>query len=354
MLSDMGADVLRIDRVSGRVSSSASREVMNRGRPSVAVDLKHPAGVSLTLDLVERADVLIEGFRPGVMERIGLGPEPCFARNSKLIYGRMTGWGQDGPMADVAGHDLTYIALCGALHGVGEAGGKPVVPLNLVGDFGGGGMLLAFGVVCALLEAKRSGRGQVVDAAMIDGASILMSMFHGMRAAGFHREERGTNMIDGGAHFYSTYETSDGEHIAVGAIEPQFYAELLQRIGLHTAELPAQMDRAQWPTMKQRFAAVFMQKTRAEWAALLESTDSCVAPVLRMSEAMQHPHLRARANFIELDGVSQPAPAPRFSRTVPEVTRPPSAKGADTQEALLAWGVPEQRLSELRATGAIL
>jgi alpha-methylacyl-CoA racemase len=353
MLADMGADVLRLDRLARRGPSNAAREVMHRGRPCVGVDLKHEAGIGVTLELIERADVLIEGFRPGVMERLGLGPEPCLARNPKLIYGRMTGWGQDGPLAQVAGHDLTYIALAGALHGMGEAGGKPVVPLNLVGDFGGGGMLLAFGIACALLETARSGRGQVVDAAMIDGASLLMSMFHGMRASGAHREERGVNMIDGGAHFYATYETLDGEHLAVAALEPQFYAELLERIGIDPAGLPAQMDRAQWPQMKLRFAAVFKQKTRAQWAELLEHTESCVAPVLRMSEAMEHPHLRARGNFIDLGGVAQPAPAPRFSRTPPEVTRPPSPPGADTQAGLLAWGVTEQHIARLRTLGAI-
>jgi len=312
MLADMGAEVLRLDRIAKRAPKGPSLDVLNRGRASVGIDLKHPDAVALVLELVEQADALIEGFRPGVMERLGLGPAPCLAKNPKLVYGRMTGWGQDGPLAQSAGHDINYIALSGALHAIGRAGERPMPPLNLVGDFGGGGMLLAFGVVCALLEARASGRGQVVDAAMIDGAATLMSMFFGMHAMGFHHLKRGTNMLDTGAHFYETYETSDGQHVAVGAIEPQFYAELLRRVGLADEALPAQMDRASWPAMKVRLAQLFKQKTRAEWTQLLEGSDACFAPVLDLREASQHAHVRARGTLVEAHGVLQPAPAPRF------------------------------------------
>ena len=353
MLADMGADVLRIDRIAGRLPSRPARDVLNRSRQSVGVDLKQPAGVALVLDLIARADALLEGFRPGVMERLGLGPEPCLARNAKLVYGRMTGFGQDGPLAQAAGHDINYIALSGALHAIGRAGDAPLPPLNLVGDFGGGGMLLAYGVVCALLEARRSGRGQVVDAAMVDGSALLMAMFFGMRAMGFHTEQRGSNLLDTGAHFYETYETADGKHVAIGAIEPQFYAELLSRIGLAGESLPPQMDRPRWPELKQKLATVFKQKTQAEWCALLEGTDACFAPVLSMSEALAHPHMRARSSFVEVDGLAQPAPAPRFSRTVPEPPRPPSHPGADTQTGLERWGVSTEQIAALRAQGAI-
>ncbi len=353
MLSDMGAEVLCIDRVSRHRAAGPGRDVLRRGRLGVGLDLKHPEGAATLLALCERADALIEGFRPGVMERLGLGPEACLARNPKLVYGRMTGWGQHGPLAHAAGHDINYIALAGALHAIGRAGEKPLAPLNLVGDFGGGGMLLAFGVVCALLEAGRSGRGQVVDAAMIDGASLLMAMFHGMRAAGLHGDERGTNLLDSGAHFYETYETSDGKHVALGAIEPQFYAELLKRIGLDQEPLPPQMDRASWPALKQRLAELFKQKTRAQWCELLEGSDACFAPVLSLSEAPQHRHMQERASFIELGGVTQPAPAPRFSRSTPAAPRPPSQPGADTDAGLARWGLSAEQIAALRAAGAI-
>jgi alpha-methylacyl-CoA racemase len=349
----MGADVLRIDRISSRAPSRPARDVLNRSRQSVGVDLKNPAGIALVLDLIAGADALIEGFRPGVMERLGLGPEPCLARNPKLVYGRMTGFGQDGPLAHAAGHDINYIALSGALHAIGRRGDAPLPPLNLVGDFGGGGMLLAYGIVCALLEARRSGRGQVIDAAMVDGASLLMAMFFGFRAIGFHDEQRGTNTLDTGAHFYETYETADGKHVAIGAIEPQFYAELLRRIGLAADELPAQLDRARWPEAKQKLAAVFKQKTRAEWCSLLDGSDACFAPVLSMSEALEHPHMRARGTFTEVDGLAQPSPAPRFSRSTLEAPRAPSHPGADTEAGLTRWGVPAERIAELRAVGAI-
>jgi alpha-methylacyl-CoA racemase len=357
MLADMGADVLRIDRIARRPPRAPAYDVLTRNRWNVGVDLKHARGIALVLELCGQADALIEGFRPGVMERLGLGPGPCMQQNPKLVYGRMTGWGQDGPLAQAAGHDINYIALSGALHAIGRAGEKPLAPLNLVGDFGGGGMLLAFGVVCGLLEAQRSGQGQVVDAAMIDGASLLMAMFHGMRTAGLHREqERGTNLLDSGAHFYETYETADGQHVAIGAIEPQFYAELLSRVGLGAESLPPQMDRQSWPAMKQRLAALFKQKTRAEWCALLEGSDACFAPVLSMSEAAEHPHMQARGNFVTASGgvgALQPAPAPRFSRTAPEVRRAPAHAGQDTSEGLSRWGLSPSRIEELRAAGAI-
>ncbi len=356
MLADMGAEVLRIDRApkAGGASSKPSFDLLARGRPNVGVDLKHPHGVATVLKLIERADALIEGFRPGVMERLGLGPDACLARNPKLVYGRMTGYGQEGPLAQIAGHDIDYIALSGALHAIRRTGGAPMPPLNLVGDFGGGGMLLAFGIACALLEAKSSGRGQVIDAAMCDGSSLLMMMFHGMAAQGFHKADQpGSNLLDSGAHFYEVYETADGKHLAVGAIEPQFYAELLQKLEIDPSTLPRQMDRAHWPTLKERFASVIKQRTQADWCARFEGSDACVAPVLSMDEAKRHPHNVARNAFVELGGVAQPAPAPRFSRTKPEVTTPPSQPGADTDAALRAWGFSEQELRALREQGAI-
>jgi alpha-methylacyl-CoA racemase len=353
LLADMGADVLRLDRIATRPAQGPALDPLQRSRRSVGIDLKHEAARRLVLELVERADALIEGFRPGVMERLSLGPDVCFARNAKLVYGRITGFGQDGPLASVAGHDINYIALSGALHEIGRAGDKPLPPLNLVGDFGGGGMLLAYGVVCALLEAQRSGQGQVIDAAMIDGSALLMAMCFGMRAMGFHREPRGTNLLDSGAHFYETYETSDGKHIAIGAIEPQFYAELLARLGLTTEALPAQLDRARWPELKEKFSALFKQKTRAEWCALLEGSDACFAPVLSLDEAPLHPHNLARGTFVELAGVVQPAPAPRFSRSVPSAARAPSQPGADTDVGLASWGIDSAEIAALRAAGAI-
>jgi alpha-methylacyl-CoA racemase len=353
VLADMGADVLRVDRIPERVRGGNSRDVLNRGRPSAGVDLKHPRGVETVLALVERADALIEGFRPGVMERLGLGPDACLARNPRLLYGRITGWGQDGPLAESAGHDIDYIALAGALHAIGRAGATPVPPLNLVGDFGGGGMLMAFGIVCGLVERSRSGKGQVVDASMVDGAALLMSMFFAFRAAGGHSTERGTNLLDGGAPFYDTYETADGKYVAVGALEPKFYAELIERLGLSSAGLPAQMDRAGWPVMRAKFAEVIRTKTRDEWCALLEGTDACFAPILDIEEAARHPHNRARGTFVEVDGVLQPAPAPRFSRTAAGVPTPPPRPAADTDAALGRWGFAAGEITALRASGAI-
>jgi alpha-methylacyl-CoA racemase len=354
MLSDMGADIIRLERPTGpRGVDAVPANVLNRGRRSVGIDLKHPDAVELTLRLVEGADALIEPFRPGVAERLGIGPDACLARNPRLVYGRMTGWGQEGPYATMAGHDINYIALGGALAHFGRPGEVPVPPINMVGDFGGGGMLLAFGIVCALLEAKTSGQGQVVDAAMVDGTAILMAMVHGMRAIGLWDIEKGRNVIDGGAHFYDAYETADGQYISVGSIEPQFYAELLRLTGLAGEDLPHQMDRSQWPALKERMAAIFKQKTRAEWCEIMEGTDVCFAPVLTLEEAPHHPHNVARRVFTEVAGVTQPAPAPRFSRTPGEISRPPSSPAADTDEALGDWGLSEAEIAKLRSAGAI-
>jgi alpha-methylacyl-CoA racemase len=356
MLSDMGADVLRIDRaqsVPATPPAESSFDLLNRGRRSVGVDLKQPQGVETVLRLVERADALIEGFRPGVMERLGLGPEPCAKRNPRLVYGRMTGWGQEGPIAHAAGHDINYIALAGTLHHIGRQGEKPLPPLNLVGDFGGGGMLLAFGVVCALVERQRSGKGQVVDAAMVDGAALLMTMMHAFRHTGMFTDERGTNLLDTGAHFYETYETRDGRHVAIGSIEPQFYAELLKRTGLEGQALPRQMDRAEWPAMKERLAAIFKARTRAEWCEIMEGSDVCFAPVLTMGEAYQHPHNVARRTFVDVAGKLQPAPAPRFERTPPEISRPPCHPGQHTDEALRDWGFSADDIRLLRDAKAV-
>jgi alpha-methylacyl-CoA racemase len=328
-------------------------DVLNRGRRSIAVDLKHPDGVQTVLRLVEQADGLIEGFRPGVMERLGLGPDECLARNPKLVYGRMTGWGQDGPLAHAAGHDINYIAIAGVLNSFQRSGERPMPPLNLVGDFGGGGLLLAFGLVCGLLEAARSGQGQVVDAAMVDGAAILSTMIHAFIAMGIWQDEPGTNLLDTGAHFYEVYETADGKHFAVGAIENQFYAELLERTGLKGEDLPFQMDRTQWPSLKERFAALFKTRTRDEWQELLEGTDACAVPVLSLTEAPAHPHNVARGTFVDQDGAVQPAPAPRFSRTAPEISRPAPGPGQHTDEALADWGFSADELSKLRETGAV-
>jgi len=354
MLSDMGAEVVRVERVQAvRDSANANWDVMQRGRKNVAIDLKHADGVEALLQLVDRADALIEGFRPGVMERLGVGPDVCLARNKKLVFGRMTGWGQDGPYANSAGHDINYIALAGALAHFGRAGEAPVPPLNMVGDFGGGGMLLAYGVVCALLEAQRSGAGQVVDAAMVDGSAILMSMFWGFKNIGLHDENaRGTNMLDTGAHFYDVYKCSDEKFVSIGSIEPQFYAQLLQLTGLaNDAEFANQQDRTMWPKLKQRLTAVFATKSQAQWCQIMEGTDVCFAPVLTMSEAAKHPHNVARQTFIEVDGVAQPAPAPRFSRTEATVSHGPVVAGENTREVLQSWGV--KNVDDLIARGVV-
>jgi alpha-methylacyl-CoA racemase len=327
--------------------------LLNRGKRSIGLNLKDRDGIELLLRLAEVADVLVEGFRPGVAERLGIGPPECAARNARLVYGRMTGWGQDGPMAPRAGHDIDYIALAGALAPLGRAGERPLPPLNLIGDFGGGGMLLAFGVVCALLEARSSGKGQVVDAAMVDGAALLTTFIWGLRGLGLWRDERGTNLLDTGAPFYEVYETADVGHVALGALEPQFYAALLDVMGIDPASLPPQMDRGSWPATKERFAAVIKTRTRDEWVALAEGTDSCLAPVLSMSEVGADPHNASRGTFVEIAGALQPGPAPRFDRTPVSLPTPPAWPGQGGDEALLEWGIAEGDLERLRANGAL-
>jgi alpha-methylacyl-CoA racemase len=357
LLSDLGAEVVRIDRPGppdrGVLAADPRLDLLQRGRRSVAVNLKHARGAETVLRLAERADALIEGFRPGVAERLGIGPEACLARNPRLVYGRMTGWGQEGPLAAAVGHDIDYIALSGALHAIGRAGERPVPPLNLVGDFGGGALYLAVGVLSALLEASRSGRGQVVDAAMVDGAASLMTMFCGMAAAGFWSDDRGTNLLDGGAPFYDVYETADGKHLAVGALEPRFYAELLRLTGLEGEDLPMQVDVFRWPELRRRFTELFRSRTRDEWCEILEGTEACVAPVFALSEAPGHPHMAARKTFVEVDGVVQPAPAPRFSRTPGAIQGPPEPPGASTAAVLADWGFSPEEIAGLRAAGVV-
>lgn len=354
MLSDMGARVIRIDRMAdGRDIEPARSDVLNRGRRSIAVDLKRPEGVGIALRLIERADALIEGFRPGVMERLGLGPDVCLERNQRLVYGRMTGWGQHGPLAQAAGHDINYIALTGALHAIGAAEEPPTVPLNLIGDFGGGGMLLAFGVVCALLEARASGKGQVVDAAMTDGTAALMAMTYGLKAGGRWNNGRASNLLDGGAFFYACYQCADGKAVAVGALEPQFYAELLKRAGISDPDLARRDDPAHWRQQRDRLAAIFRTKTRDEWCALLEGTDACVAPVLDLDEAPDHPHNRARQTFVAPGGTVQPAPAPRFSRTAASIQSPPAGAGEHGEEILHESGYGGEEIRRLRNAGVV-
>ena len=357
LLADLGAEVLRVERaqsVRGPAPDTPAADISLRGRRNIALDLKHPDGAATLLDLVGAADAIIEGFRPGVMERLGVGPDECLARNPKLVYGRMTGWGQDGPYAAWSGHDINYISLAGALAHYGRAGEAPVPPLNMIGDFGGGGMLLAFGVVCGLLESAKSGQGQVIDAAMVDGSAVMMAMFWGMKQAGFFDEtRRGQNLLDTGAHFYDVYRCADGHYISVGSIEPQFYAELMRLTGLsEDPEFALQMDRNLWPVLKGRLEKLFHTKTRDEWCALMEGTDACFAPVLTMSEAAEHPHNVARQTFIDVAGTRQPAPAPRFSRSRPEVARPPAHAGQHTREVLLDWGLAADVVDGLFASGA--
>jgi len=352
LLADMGAEVVRVDRPE-TAGGAGWPALMSRGRRSVVVDLKHERGAEVVLRLVEHADALLEGFRPGVAERLGIGPDDCLARNPRLVYGRMTGWGQDGPLRHAAGHDIAYIALAGALHPIGEPGGAPVPPLNLLGDFGGGGMLLAFGIACGLVEARRSGQGQVVDAAIVDGAALLTTSIHEMVTLGLWEERRGANLLDGGAPYYGVYETADGEHVAVGALEPKFYGELLDKLGLRPDDLPPQADRERWPELRERLEAVFRTRTRAEWTDVFEGSDACVAPVLGLSEARAHPHNRARGTFTLVDGSPQPAPAPRFSRTAPGPPAPPPVPGQHTDEVLSSSGFDAEEIASLRATGAI-
>lgn len=351
MLSDMGAEVIRVERPAK--GGKRPRDVLARNRKSIAVDLKRPEGVETVLRLCEGADALFEGFRPGVTERLGLGPEDCMGRNPKLVYGRMTGWGQDGPMAQAAGHDINYIGLSGALHAIGRAGERPVPPLNLVGDFGGGGMYLAFGLVCGLLEAQRSGKGQVVDAAMVDGSASLMAMFFSFAAQGGFKPERGTNLLDGGAHFYDTYETSDGKHICIGSIEPQFYALLVEKAGLDAEAFAPQMDPQQWPALKARLTEVFKTRSRDEWCEIMEGSDVCFAPVLSIFEAPEHPHNAARGTFVEVDGLTQPAPAPRFSRTEAGIRHGARIAGEDSEEVLRSFDFSDAEIDALIDQGAV-
>jgi len=353
LLADMGAEVLRVERVANVGAGRGAGDTLARGRRCIAVDLKRPEGVATVLRLVERADGLLEGFRPGVMERLGLGPDACLAKNPQLVYGRMTGFGQTGPLAQAAGHDINYIALAGALAPIARRGQPPTPPLNLVGDFGGGGLMLAFGMVCALLERARSGKGQVVDAAMVDGAAVLAAIFYGAAQSGWWSETPGSNMLDSGAHFYDAYETKDGKYVSIGSIEPQFYAELLDKLGLATEPLPPQNDRSRWPELKSRLGALFLTKTRDEWCALMEGSDVCFAPVLTPTEAPRHPHNRERGTFVEVAGVMQPRPAPRFSRTDGVIARPPAGIGEHTDEALRDWGFSADELVKLREAKAI-
>lgn len=350
LLADLGADVIRIDRPGGNPLAGGPHDLLTRGRPSVALDLKHPAAVETVLQLVESADVLVEGLRPGVTERLGLGPEQCLARNPRLVYGRMTGWGQDGPLAQVAGHDLTYLATSGVLHGLGQDTERPHFPVNLLGDFGGGSTYLVIGVLAALLEARLSGRGQVVDAAIVDGAAHLDTMTYGLRAAGLFREHRGANLLDGGAPFYDVYATADGRHVAVGALEPQFFTAFITLLGV-AGECPGQYDTDRWEEMRELFARTLATRTMSEWAEVFEGTDACVAPVLTPTEAADHAHLRARGTIVDRDGLVQPAPAPRFSRTPGTLgTPPPAQPGAQTRAALAAWGIDD--VDALLETGA--
>jgi alpha-methylacyl-CoA racemase len=353
MLSDMGADVVRIERKGHSALTEPKYDVMMRNRKSIGIDLRKPEGVETVLTVVEKVDALQEGYRPGVMEKLGLGPDVCLERNPRLVYGRMTGWGQQGPLARVAGHDINYIALSGALHTFGRQGEKPVAPLNMVGDFGGGGMLLAFGIVCGLFEAQKSGKGQVIDAAMIDGSAALMAMIYGLRASGYWTDERGVNLLDSGAHFYDTYETADGKFISVGSIEPQFYDLLLRHCGIDDEAFKDQMDQKKWPEFKETIAAVFKTKTRDEWNEIMGDTDICFAPVLSLDEAPQHPQSQARGTFVDLEGVVQPAPAPRYSRTEPVIQNPPPRPGEDTQRVLKEFGFSPQKIEGLKKAEAI-
>lgn len=354
ILADLGADVLRVDRAE-RCGPQAPRpnDPLSRGRRSIGLNLKDPAAVDLLLQLAENADVLVEGFRPGVAERLGFGPQVCAERNPGLVFARMTGWGQDGPLAPTAGHDIDYIAISGALSMVGRADESPVPPVNLLGDFGGGGMLLALGILAALVERAHSGRGQVVDAAMVDGSALLTSFAYGMRASGSWQDKRGSNLLDGGAPFYDTYATADGEYVAVGALEPQFYAALLHGLGLTGTDLPEQHDRDGWAVLRQRFAAAFASRTRAEWEKVFAGTDACVAPVLNLAEAPAHPHAAARGAFVEIGGVIQPAPAPRFERTAAADPAPPPRPGQDTDAVLAGLGLAPADVADLRARGVI-
>lgn len=356
LLSDLGAEIVRIDRIvpsDGGVKMHSRFNLLHRGRKSIAMDLRNPAAVTAIRRLVDQADATVEGFRPGVLEKRGLGPADCMASNPRLVYGRMTGWGQQGPLASVPGHDMNYIALTGALHSIGSRGGPPVPPLNLVGDMGGGALYLALGIVCGIFEARQSGLGQVVDAAMVDGSASLMTLMYGLRAAGQWTDDRGDNRLDSGAPWYSVYETKDGRYISIASNETRFYDVTLQRLGLDARSLPDQHDKAGWPRLHAAFAEAFRQRTRDEWCSVMEGAEVCFAPVLSMGEAPHHPHLKDRGTFIEIDGVVQPAPAPRFSRTAGEVPFGVPEIGQHTEEALAEWGFAAGEIAGLRSAGAI-
>lgn len=355
MLADMGAEVIRVDRTgaAGGVPRTARFDLLARGRRSIRIDLKSPEGVDILMRMVEKSDGLIEGFRPGVIERLGIGPEVLLKRNPALVIGRMTGWGQEGPISNVAGHDINYIALSGALFNIGVKGGPPAPPLNLVGDFGGGGMFLAFGMVCGILRARVSGVGQVVDAAMVDGASVLSTAMFGRLAEGKLAEGRGASQLNGASHYYDAYECADGEYISIASIEPQFYAELRALLDLGEEEFGEQMNPELWPQQKERIKAIFLTKTRHEWCDLLQQSDICFAPVLRFAEAPEHPHNRMRQTFVEVDGITQPAPAPRFSVTPSEISRPPAERGEHTREILAEWGIAPDEIATLHDKGVV-
>ena len=352
VLADLGVEIIRVDRASA-IGTGSKQDAANRGKKSIAVDLKSEEGVEVVLKLVETADAIFEGFRPGVMERLGLGPDVCSERNERIVFGRMTGWGQEGPLANAAGHDINYISLTGALAAIGRPGSPPVPPLNLIGDFGGGGMLLALGLLAALLESKKSKKGQVVDAAMTDGSALLMTMIYSMYSSGMWKTSMGSNLLDGGSHFYDTYECKDGKFISLGSIEPQFYALLCQIAELDESIFGKQMSRDSWPEQKEAIKKIFLDKTRDEWCELMEGTDVCFAPVLDMSEAPKHPHNVERKTFIDLEGVTQPAPAPRFSRTEPEVVSSPSVVGEHTDEVLTSIGFSDEDINALKTSGAV-
>ena len=352
MLSDMGAEVVRIDRLNQKGAGSRAN-VLNRGRRSLALDLKTPQGVETVLALIDKADVLIEGFRPGVMERLGLGPEPALQRNSKLVYGRMTGWGQTGPLAQTAGHDINYISIAGALGAMGYADRPPTPPLNLVGDFGGGAMYLLSGVLAALIERSNSGQGQVIDAAMTDGTASLLSPFFGLMAMNLWTTDRSSYKLDGGAHYYGSYECSDGKYISIGSIEPQFYALLLEKCEITYDAVLAQQDQSGWPELRTKVAILFKTKTRDDWCAIMEGTDVCFAPVLNLKEASHHPHNEARATYVDFEGVTQPAPAPRFSRTQGEIQSSAALAGEHSEQVLRDWGFDETEINNLKTAAAI-
>ena len=352
VLSDLGANVIRVDRVTS-AGSVSKQDANNRGKKSIAVDLKTPKGIEIVLNLVEASDAIFEGFRPGVMEKLGLGPDVCLQKNKKIVFGRMTGWGQEGPLAFAAGHDINYISLSGVLATIGRPGAPPVPPLNLIGDYGGGGMLLALGLVAALFETKSSGKGQVIDAAMVDGSALLMTMIYTMRGMGLWKDSLGSNFLDGGAHFYDTYECKDGKYISIASIEPKFYQLLREITPLEDSIFDDQLSRESWPEQKKALKEIFLKKIQQEWCDLMEGTDICFAPVLNMAEAPEHPHNKARDTFIELEGIVQPAPAPRFSRTVPEVYPAPAYVGEHTEEVLKSIGMQDSDIEDLKASGEV-